>query len=176
MALNSDEGGQRPPRVLRAARWVSGDFQAAAGQLGGASGPGPARWGPQRAVAAHRARRPEAQRGSTLLARTAAAASRRPASSRSPRSPPLPPAEGAALPLRLLDGFVIHVPGDRSDMVQLENLQAVAPRAVATGLLHAADAAAAGGERAQVTTGAILDWCLDLGEQPGVWIMTDQAW
>jgi len=34
----------------------------------------------------------------------------------------------------------------------------------------------AGGERVEVTTGPINDWCLDLGEQPGVWIITDVAW
>lgn len=33
-----------------------------------------------------------------------------------------------------------------------------------------------GGKRLEVTTGPILDWCLDLGSNPGVWIITNSAW
>jgi hypothetical protein len=149
------------------------------------------------------------------------------------------------LPLRQLDGFVIHYPGDRGAAVQLEHLQGTHPRAVASGTLlapgegaaggraggraaprlagsggridrpccgrpssparaqpcapptacaaaaggdrtprapapptplNATRRATAGGQRVEVTTGAIYDWVLDLGEHAGIWIVTDAAW
>jgi hypothetical protein len=52
--------------------------------------------------------------------------------------------EGVPLPLRLLDGFTIHVPGDADQLVQLENLRSTHPRPVATGALVAPGEGAVG--------------------------------
>lgn len=97
-----------------------------------------------------RARRsPKRQRAAARGRTTAAAAARSPRDR--PRSPaptaarrPRAPPDGAALPLRQLDGFIVHAPGDRSDMMQLDNLQAARPRAVATGFVLPADGGGAG--------------------------------
>jgi len=81
----------------------------------------------------------------------------------------------AALPLRQLEGFSIHAPRSEARLVQLEDLQSVQPRAVATGTLL--DASGAATRQMSLTTGPIHDWCLDLtGPSPGVWIVTEAAW
>ncbi|WIA30511.1 hypothetical protein OEZ86_000595 [Tetradesmus obliquus] len=77
--------------------------------------------------------------------------------------------------LRLLDNFTIHEAGKPQAFVALEALRS-SSRPVATGELLPAKSTDAGAGRIAVATGPVRDWCLEYGEHPAVWIMTEMAW
>eukprot|EP00775_Hariotina_reticulata_P005092 gene5092-5333_t len=88
-------------------------------------------------------------------------------------------ADDAPRQLRRLHNFSIHQQGKPQALVPLEAVQRSKKKPVACGSLllpNSNGPATSESDSVVVVTGPILDWCLEYGPQPAVWLITEMAW
>lgn len=91
-----------------------------------------------------------------------------------------PPSDAPEVPLRTLNEFTIINTSANNSPVNLAELAYMPPGSVvAVGLVPPVDGQAAPGAQAKVIalqTPPILDWAIQYGSNPGVWLCTEKSW